>query len=243
MARPAPALAEAAAQWGDGLDESVIFVARQRAPLRIPARRGAGVLHPEPAPGGLRLLARPPGATASSPPRTATCVALAPHAGSAGGSSTSPPRSWCAARRRGDRRAARRGARRADAATMTAAARRFASRATSAAGDRRRRRGGFVYRHRAGRAAKGRFASRRGRRCDAVRAAPARGPVVKLTRPSPPQGASAASRREPAGCASCCRPRVGRRRHSPVHRGRARDGALANPGRTLGAGLVGLPLP
>jgi hypothetical protein len=36
------AMADAAARWGEGLDDSVVFVARQRAPLRVP-ETGAGV--------------------------------------------------------------------------------------------------------------------------------------------------------------------------------------------------------
>jgi hypothetical protein len=42
MAGLRQAMAEAAAKWGEGLAESVVFVARQRAPLRIP-EAGAGV--------------------------------------------------------------------------------------------------------------------------------------------------------------------------------------------------------
>jgi hypothetical protein len=40
------AMAGAAAKWGEGLAESVVFVARQRAPLRIPEGPGVFILNP-----------------------------------------------------------------------------------------------------------------------------------------------------------------------------------------------------
>ena len=40
------AMAAAAARWGEGLDASVLFVARQRAPLRVPDGPGVFILNP-----------------------------------------------------------------------------------------------------------------------------------------------------------------------------------------------------
>jgi hypothetical protein len=40
------ALATSAARWGEGLDTSVLFVARQRAPLRVPDGPGTFILNP-----------------------------------------------------------------------------------------------------------------------------------------------------------------------------------------------------
>ena len=40
------ALVASAARWGDGLDTSVLFVARQRAPLRVPDGPGTFILNP-----------------------------------------------------------------------------------------------------------------------------------------------------------------------------------------------------
>jgi hypothetical protein len=40
------AMAASAARWGEGLDESLIFIARQRAPLRVPDGPGVFVLNP-----------------------------------------------------------------------------------------------------------------------------------------------------------------------------------------------------
>jgi hypothetical protein len=40
------AMAASAARWGEGLDESLIFVARQRPPLRVPDGAGVFVLNP-----------------------------------------------------------------------------------------------------------------------------------------------------------------------------------------------------
>jgi hypothetical protein len=41
------AMAAAATRWGEGLDESVLFVARQRAPLRVPDGPGVFLLNPQ----------------------------------------------------------------------------------------------------------------------------------------------------------------------------------------------------
>ena len=66
-------MAAAARRWGAGLDDASIFVGRLRAPLQLPPRSGApAVVHPEPAPGGLRLPAGDRALSASSPPRTGT---------------------------------------------------------------------------------------------------------------------------------------------------------------------------